>query len=46
MGITSPIVKIALTIRFIKGNKLKEWRTGLEQWIDSLNTDTDDILLV
>jgi hypothetical protein len=46
VGITSPIVKTALALKFVKGNELEKWRASLEQWIDALDMDTDDVPLV
>jgi hypothetical protein len=46
VGITSPIVKTALALKFVRGNELEKWRASLEQWIDALDMDTDDVPLV
>jgi hypothetical protein len=46
VGITSPIVKTALALKFVRGNELGKWRADLKQWIDALNIDTDDVPLV
>jgi hypothetical protein len=46
IGVTSPIVKTMLALKFVRGNELENWRADLEQWIDALNMDTDDVPLV
>jgi hypothetical protein len=46
VGISSPIVKTALALKFVRGNELGKWRASLEQWIDALDMDTDNIPLV
>jgi hypothetical protein len=46
IGVTSPIVKTTLALKFVKGDELESWRADLEQWIDALNIEEDDIPLV
>jgi hypothetical protein len=46
IGITSPIVKTTLALKFVKGDELEHWKADLEQWIDALDMDADDIPLV
>jgi hypothetical protein len=46
IGITSPIVKTTLALKFVKGEELESWRADLEQWIDALNIEEDDVPLV
>jgi hypothetical protein len=46
IGITSPIVKTALALKFMRDNKLKNWKASLERWIDALDIETDDVPLV
>jgi hypothetical protein len=46
VGVTSPIVKTALALKFVRDNKLENWKASLEQWIDALDIETDDVPLV
>jgi hypothetical protein len=46
IGITSPIVKTTLALKFVRGDELERWKADLEQWIDALDMETDDIPLV
>jgi hypothetical protein len=46
IGVTSPIVKMTLALKFVKGNELENWRADLEQWIDALDIEEDDVPLV
>jgi hypothetical protein len=46
IGVTSPIVKTMLALKFVKGDELENWRADLEQWIDALDIEEDDIPLV
>jgi hypothetical protein len=46
IGVTSPIVKTTLALKFVKGDELESWRANLEQWIDALDIEEDDVPLV
>jgi hypothetical protein len=46
IGVTSPIVKTALALKFMKGDELEGWKASLERWVDALDMETDDIPLV
>jgi hypothetical protein len=46
IGITSPIVKTALALKFVRDDELKNWKASLERWIDALDIETDDVPLV
>jgi hypothetical protein len=46
VGVTSPIVKTALALKFVRDNELKNWKASLERWIDALDMEIDDIPLV
>jgi hypothetical protein len=46
IGVTSPIVKAALVLTFIKDPKLKTWVKAIGQWLDDLTYETDDIPMV
>jgi hypothetical protein len=46
VGVTSPIVKTALALKFVRDDKLEGWKASLERWIDALDIETDDIPLV
>jgi hypothetical protein len=46
IGITSPIVKTALALKFVRDGELENWKASLERWIDALDIETDDVPLV
>jgi hypothetical protein len=46
IGITSPIVKTALALKFVRDDELEGWKASLERWIDALDIETDDVPLV
>jgi hypothetical protein len=46
IGVTSPIVKTALALKFVRDDELENWKASLERWIDALDIETDDVPLV
>jgi len=46
IGVTSPIVKTMLALKFVKGDELESWRADLEQWTNALDIEEDDVPLV
>jgi hypothetical protein len=46
IGVTSPIVKTALALKFVRDDELEGWKASLERWTDALDIETDDIPLV
>jgi hypothetical protein len=46
IGVTSPIVKTALALKFVRDDELENWKASLEWWINALDIETDDVPLV
>jgi hypothetical protein len=46
IGITSPIVKTVLALKFVRNDELENWKASLERWIDALDIEADDVPLV